>query len=467
VPVASASRLRQAAEVVVIAARTSWQYLSIERRIRGFELRADDFAARAHPSKLATLSLGELRALSAEFMAIRCHGWTDASLADAAAMVCYGALQRLMRSTANGATAAHTSLLKAIPRVVSNEPVHRLWALSRLIRADARLARVVEHEDAETVLAAIESDVGFAEFKRAFAEYLEQWGFRCSSELMLTTPSFQEEPAPLIAMLRAYARLDAESPVEVMARQSAERETATEHALHGLSWLRGVVLRVLLPWTHGAIRYRERARLKQALLYSRMRSIALALGDSFLVRGTFAKREDVFWLTHSELDELASGGAMFAGSTRELVALRTRAHSALSEITPPDSFALAEGEYLEGTERAGPSLRSERQNGEALRGTTACTGRVTGCATVLTDVTEAARLAKGDILVTKQTDPGWGPVFFLISGLVIERGGMLSHGAILAREFGIPCVVGVREATRIIPDGATITIDADRGCVHV
>ena len=82
---------------------------------------------------------------------------------------------------------------------------------------------------------------------------------------------------------------------------------------------------------------------------------------------------------------------------------------------------------------------------------------------MLRDVTEAARLARGDVLVTKQTDPGWGPVFFLISGLVIERGGMLSHGAIIAREFGIPCVVGVRDATRAIPDGATITVDGDRG----
>jgi pyruvate,water dikinase len=86
---------------------------------------------------------------------------------------------------------------------------------------------------------------------------------------------------------------------------------------------------------------------------------------------------------------------------------------------------------------------------------------------VLRDVTEAARLSQGDVLVTRQTDPGWGPVFFLISGLVIERGGMLSHGAIIAREFGIPCVVGVPDAMSRIDDGAMITVDADKGVVHV
>jgi len=82
-------------------------------------------------------------------------------------------------------------------------------------------------------------------------------------------------------------------------------------------------------------------------------------------------------------------------------------------------------------------------------------------------VAEARKLARGDVLVTRQTDPGWGPVFCLISGLVIERGGMLSHGAILAREFGLPCVVGVKDATRLIPHGATITVDGDRGACHL
>ena len=86
---------------------------------------------------------------------------------------------------------------------------------------------------------------------------------------------------------------------------------------------------------------------------------------------------------------------------------------------------------------------------------------------MLRDVTEAARLVRGDVLVTRQTDPGWGPLFFLISGLVIERGGMLSHGAIIAREFGIPCVVGVRGAMATIRDGATVTVDGDNGRVHV
>jgi pyruvate,water dikinase len=98
-----------------------------------------------------------------------------------------------------------------------------------------------------------------------------------------------------------------------------------------------------------------------------------------------------------------------------------------------------------------------------LRGTGACGGRVSGRAAVLADVAEAHRLERGDILVTRQTDPGWGAVFCLVSGLVIERGGMLSHGAIIAREFGLPCIVGVPEATRRIAHGARLQVDGDAG----
>ena len=102
-----------------------------------------------------------------------------------------------------------------------------------------------------------------------------------------------------------------------------------------------------------------------------------------------------------------------------------------------------------------------------LRGTSACGGRVSAPAAVLADVSEAHRLAAGDVLVTRQTDPGWAPVFCLVRGLVIERGGMLSHGAIIAREFGLPCVVGIKDATRLIQHGDRLTVDGDAGTCEV
>ncbi|MEP6493895.1 MAG: PEP/pyruvate-binding domain-containing protein [bacterium] len=480
--VAKSSTAKQVLEVAVIAVKTTRQFLFLRRRIERFERTADRFAEATHPSRLETMSLGELRTALNEFIDVRCNKWLDASLADAASMVCYGALERLLRKGYSDGSneAVHTSLLKAIPDVISGEPVHRLWALSRMIRADAELRALIEHGDATTVLSEIASKPHFDEFRAAFQRYLDEWGFRCSEELMLTSPSFAENPAPLIDMLRAYARIEGASPADALAKQEAEREHRTKRVLADLSGRRlrrnvplltyANAVRVLLPWTHAAIRFRERARMKQALLYSRCRRIALAIGEELVRRDLFGKRDDIFFLTASEIDQLASGAAMFPQSVAELVAVRARAHVELAATTPPDAFTLGEGEYLTSDAMQGSASATGAASEEAadvLKGTSACGGRVTGRAAVLRDVTEASRIEPGDVLVTKQTDPGWGPVFFLISGLVIERGGMLSHGAIIAREFGIPCVVGVRNAMSAIPAGSKVTVDGDSGQVHV
>jgi pyruvate,water dikinase len=410
------------------------------------------------------MSLAELRAALAGFVEIRCHKWLDASLADAASMICYGALERLRRGPFPGG-AVHTSLLKAIPDVVSGEPVLELWDLSRLVRENDALRDVMEAASPADTLALVRSDLRFVQFREAFQSYLDRWGFRCSEELMLTSPSFQENPAPLVEMIRAYARIDSESPRDAVRVQTAERQRETRRVVSELSLDRAVLLRALLPRTHSAIRYRERARLKQALLYSRCRRVALALGDALVTRGIIAERDGVFFLTWQELDELAGGGAMLPHAVHDVIAARQREHARLSATNPPDSFALAEGEYLD--EACVPEDDFPPAPGERLAGIPACGGQGTGRAAVLRDVTESARLERGDILVTKQTDPGWAPAFFLISGLVIERGGMLSHGAIIAREFGIPCVVGVKNAMARIPSGATIAVDGDTGNVHV
>jgi pyruvate,water dikinase len=158
---------------------------------------------------------------------------------------------------------------------------------------------------------------------------------------------------------------------------------------------------------------------------------------------------------------------MFPHRVPELVALRRSEHAELSAMTPPDTFVLPEGTYLpvQGVRLLDVPLADDPVL--ELSGVPACGGRVTAPASVLADVAEAGRLRAGDVLVTRQTDPGWGPIFPLVGGLVIERGGMLSHGAIIAREFGVPAVVGVPGATGRIPSGAVVEVDGDRGRVRV
>jgi pyruvate,water dikinase len=176
-------------------------------------------------------------------------------------------------------------------------------------------------------------------------------------------------------------------------------------------------------------------------------------------------------LSWQEIDEICSGRAMFPSDISTLTALRSQAHERESATLPPDTFYLPPAGILSSAARhprePHTGVSTDASGETTLQGTTACGGHVSSRAAVLAGVHEAHRLQRGDVLVTRQTDPGWAPVFCLVSGLVIERGGMLSHGAIIAREFGLPCIVGVTNATGAIPHGATVTVDADQGICRI
>ena len=476
-------RATQLLESVRIVAKTCWQFMFLERHVAGFEARADRFARASAPAKLESMDVIELRNLLRAFMEIRLQRWVDASLADAAAMISYGMLTSLLRNTfpEQQYSALPNSLLKGVTGLVSSEPVFGLWELSRMIIRDSDLRQLFSSQPRDTIINTLRSpdaNKALREFSGAFDAYLENWGFRCSGELMLTVPSFQENPAGLIDILKTYLDVTSQSPADVLQQQKAAREDQLREVLQQIASKRGygpfqrrirrLLLQRFLAWTQGAISMRERARLKQALLYSRLRRVALALGERFSANQLLERANDIFYLTWQEIDALASSRAMFPHGTRSQIRLRRDEHARLSAMDPPDDFVMEEGTYLDEGDYAANSGGTAGTAAEnLLEGTTACGGKIQGRATILHDVSESGQLSAGDILITTQTDPGWGHVFFLIKGLIIERGGMLSHGAILAREFGIPAIVGVRNATLRIPQHATVVLDGDRGRVHV
>jgi pyruvate,water dikinase len=392
------------------------------------------------------------------FMEIRCHHWTNASLADAASMVCYGVLKALLKSAYPGAgeSAIHNNLLQGLGGVVSVQPTIRLWELSRKILKRPELADWFKETGSSEILTAINVQPELEWLRKDVQDYLDQWGFRFSGELMLTIPSFQEDPVPLLDLLKTYLKAEGAGPAESIRRLESEQVSAAS--------LQTPLVRIALRCTRSAIRLRERARSKQALLYNRCRRIALAIGSELVRRGTFEETADIFFLTYSEIDELLSGHAMFPGEVAATAANRKRAHDEASAYSAPDTFILPEGEYLTAN---GLVFSVADAVGEQMSGTGACGGQATAPAAVLASVADAHMLQAGDILVTRQTDPGWAPVFSLIRGLVIERGGMLSHGAIIAREFGLPCIVGVKDATSRISQRSLLFIDGDRGHVRI
>lgn len=448
------------------------QYRNLRRRVGRFEQRIEAFC-RAYPiAELPKKKPAELRQGLRSLLKIRRHRWNDAALADAAAMVCYGLLGRALRRLFPADPGLQHDLLKGLPDLVSGHPPRDLWRIARLIEGYGPASKLFADAEPAAIVARLESDPALATVAQAFAEYQQRWGFRCSGELLLTQPGLDERPEDLVLLLRAYLRSESRSPEELLAEQRKSRLDRTAAMLAGLSGRRRLLrwpLRALLRSTHVAIEMRERARLQQARLYNRLRHLALAIGRSWEAAGRLERAYDVFFFGIEELDQLLAGGSMLANHTAAEARLRRLAHEELCSLPPPpDHFVLAQGESWPLADVASAAADAPAATArDSWQGIGAGSGQATGPPRWLRAVSEAPQLSRGDVLLTRQTDPGWAAIFPLIAGLVLERGGLLSHGAILAREFGIPCVVGVPGVEELARRARTLRVDGDRGTVEV
>ena len=458
-------RLRQWVEAVSVAMHVVWRYLQVHKHLRAFEQTVDDYAAASAPAQLGRKSAAELARLMQRFLDIRLQHWLGGALADTAAMVGYGVLKLFLRGLPD---LNANDLLKGLPHLASAVPVERLWDLSRLLRANATLHALIRQQSAEAVRTRLQAG-DYPEFSMALNDYLDRWGFRYSGELMLSRPTPQEDLLPVIRLLKRYAEMEGDGPAEISQRQACARIEATRVLRQRLNPLRAFVFGLILKAAQGAIRLRERARMKQALLYTRLRHVALALGDEQVREGWLERRDDVLYLRMDEAISLGQGSIALAGAIRGIVATRRAALAACLNRHPPDQFTLPTGAEWQGDDAAGTLSQADvfqALASDVFNGIGACGGRFCGTAAVVLDVADIGCIHDDQILVTRQTDPGWAAVFFMIKGLVIERGGMLSHGAIIAREYGIPAVVGVRDATRLIENGQTILVCGDTGRVE-
>lgn len=462
----TAGRASEALELVSISINVVQQYRTLTPQVERFEDTVTAFAAKCTPPKLRSAGKDELVELLEGFIFIRSHQWLGATLADSACMVCCGALEAFLRRFfAESSEVLLHGLLRGLPGIVSSEPPKQLWKLSRTIRASADLMTLFER-DTPHILAELgwdgESLTGSHPFARPLQAFLDDWGFRCTGELMMTTTSFQEQPEAVVDMLRSYKDMTDLGPDDVIEQQAALRLEQTAELSSQLSPAARKFFVTLLAATGGSLSLRERARLKQAQLYRCCRRIVLALGAELVDQAALETPDDVLFMTWQELVGLRGDGEVPAA---DVAARRARFVEESAWPPPPPRIIMRRGQSW--SPPVGQHVDPLPDADGQLRGIAAAAGTVTARATVARGQEDFHRVASGDVLVAPQTDPGWATVLFLVRGLVMERGGMLSHGAIIAREFGIPSVVGVQRATERIPNGCTVLVDGDQGLVHI
>ncbi|MFN7952663.1 MAG: PEP-utilizing enzyme [bacterium] len=345
----------------------------------------------------------------------------------------------------------------AMGRVPGNKTVEvneAIEALARRLRANPTLAASLRAGGLDALGPQASLDSSAAEFRDGFHELLLRHGHRLLGRDLIY-PSWREAPGTVLDLV--LKALEARREGEVAVAAAAKPPPAELAGRDRLAPFQRLVLALGLYYMPRYVNLRENMRYFADLFLERIRNVALALGEHLVARGRLEQRDQIFFLFREEVTAAVRGDvADLAGLARRrrIEYERGRDEKPPRELLGDQSAEIAVTEPL-------PA------NATLFRGSGVSRGVVRGRARVVLEVGEFRDVRPGEILVTNATDPGWTCLFSLAGGVIMEMGGMLSHGAILAREYGLPAVASVPGATKAIPTGAWVEVDGLKGEVRI
>ncbi len=367
---------------------------------------------------------------------------------------------------------AADTLTQSVPHNVTSEMGLALLDVADAIRPHPDVVAFLEHvedggfrqageRDGECFLDALPTLAGGPEAREAIEEWLDKYGMRCAGEIDITRPRWSERPSALVPVI--LGNIKHFEPGAAARRFEQGRQEAWKKEQEVLERLRALPdgqrradeTKRMIDRVRTFIGYREYPKYGMVSRYLVYKRALLAEADRLVQGRVLRDREDIFFLRFDELHDVVRTHRV----DDRLIDRRKEEFRSHQALTPPRVFT-SDGEVIAAAYR-----RSGVPAG-ALVGLPVSAGTVEGRARVLLDMAHA-ELEPGDILVTAHTDPSWTPLFVAISGLVTEVGGLMTHGAVIAREYGLPAVVGVLDATRRIRDGQRIRLHGTDGYVEV
>jgi pyruvate,water dikinase len=304
--------------------------------------------------------------------------------------------------------------------------------------------------------AAGSDDLVWHEWHTRFQAHLATYG-HVVYNLDFMNPVPADDPVPLLETLRFFVSGKGVDPYERQQRSATRREAATAAVLTRLDPVRAKAFRRLLHWAQSVAPVREDALADVGLAWPQARRMLTEIGRRLQQAGVINKPDDVFWLQRSEIDE-------GLGSLAEQVEQRKQLWRGQRRATPPQ--LLPKGGWGDMFRNWMPAA-SEEQTGDLIKGVGASAGTITAPGRVLGGPQDFGLMQPGDVLVASITTPAWTSLFAMASGVVTDIGGPLSHSSIVAREYGIPAVLGTAVATRRIRSGQLIQVDGDAGTVRL
>lgn len=356
----------------------------------------------------------------------------------------------------HGAGLECLALIADLRPLATLRPLHALWEISRAVRLDREAMEVLGRGEVKEILT-------HRVLGPSLRQFLAAHGYHGSRELDLMFPRWGEDPTPVIEILKKYVGLDGTCDPGLRAIEKKQRAAGEREKLYRFLNGRDAIRRKLFLRKLDRVRfyswYREEVRDRSTRMYGLIRKVTLEVGRRLVQRGILKETEDLFFLPYEEVINLLRDKNTDRPAVRQSVAANRNYHLSFRNFKAPNEV----GQRWQYRDDQG---RQERF-ASVHRGIPCAPGKVSGRARIVPTMGEGGTLTQGEILVTRYTDPGWTPLFPLVAGIVTETGGVLSHAAIMAREYGIPAVLAVPEATTTIMDGQMMVLDGDRGEVRI
>jgi phosphoenolpyruvate synthase/pyruvate phosphate dikinase len=355
------------------------------------------------------------------------------------------------------------ALSKSLPGNVTSELGLMIGDLADVARMHPDVVRYLEGAKGSTFYQGLSEVKGGDVFKAELDRFMDRYGMRCPGEIDITNVRWREAPTLLMPSILGHIKSNAPGEHRERFRQGQKvAEGAVRDVLESIrttpgGYAKSRLMSRLLSIYRNSAGLRELPKYGIVRFFGIYRQAILKEAGSLCRRGVLSEEEDVFYLSLSELVALLEN--QFSGSVERLVQSRKIAYAHYQKLTPPRVIT-SEGEVFTG-------IRSGAFAPEgALVGTPVSAGVAEGYVKVVLRPEEAT-LKKGDVLVAPFTDPGWTPLFQSARALVVEVGGTMTHGSVIAREYGIPAVVGIENVTRILKDGQRVRVDGTRGFVQM
>lgn len=411
----------------------------------------------------STKNADELMFLYLNFEQTLLKKWKAPLVNDFFAMIYFGVLQKLVvKYKIDDTGTVHNNLMCGAKDIISTEPIQRCLSIATLIQKDQKAKDCFLNNSSEEILKQLGSLN--LDIQKEISDYIEKFGNRCVGELKLETITYKQNPAAFIQIIKSYIEQgvtteNTHSDLDIKLRNEAE--TKVKQALKGKP-LKKWLFNYFLKRSRILVSSRENLRYERTRAFGVVRELFCEIGNKFYAEGLIKQPRDIFYMTKEEIFDYIKGTS-FNYNLKDLIEYRIKEFKGFEKQTTSERID------TRGIVYTGNNFLQKRNTNPLsgdLKGLGCCPGRIKAKVQVVHNPNDVKNL-NGDILVTSSTDPGWVTLFPTASAILVERGSLLSHSAIVSREMGKPCIVGITGLLDTLITGDEVEMDGSTGEIKI